>query len=167
MSEVNKILLRLTGKRLQHWYSRIGVLIGDASKPIGSSGLESTDTEKWIGKLAVEIGRAVDVTLPVTHDENIAAARCMTLILGLWSTRIIRAKAYDPRRPLKARRAMMLSFAQQQRALLECVADESEDPRLFPAQSWDNPLAKDASYTPDELELKRQKFAASVSRGSK
>jgi hypothetical protein len=166
MKLVNSILKKETGRGLKEWLDFIGEDIGKRSKPLkGSNGLWTTDVDLWLSDLARELWK----TVPSRHDlnckdENIICARLMALILAAWSCRIIRAKAYDPRRPVAARRKALGKLGDHCKALLECVADESMDCILFPSQEWDSPFSPHARYEPDEVELKRQAYAKKVGK---
>lgn len=165
MKQVDKWLKKWTDQDSLYWMNRIGALIAKTAKLIkGSGGLQGCDPGKWLGMLAKELTKAIEPKLGVQYDENIALSKFMGLILAMWSYRIGRAKCYDCRRQLRARRESMKRLMNYPILLMECLMDESLDHVYFPAQGWDPPFPKEAKYTPDEGERKRQAYYKKVSK---
>ncbi len=160
MRKVDKTLKKWTGQGAQYWFDRIGALIARTAKPVKGYAVSTCDPAQWVGELAREICKAAHPKIPTAADENITAARLLSLLLAGWFARIARAKAYDPRRPVKVRRQVMGRLQDYSEALLGVLTDESMDPSLFPAQEWDVPFAKNARYEPDDMEKERQRYAA-------
>ena len=169
MSIVDRELISETGWGSQEWMDFIGNQIGKRSKPIrGSKGLQTTDASLWVGDLADELWKRISERDDWSaRDENIVCAKLLSLIFSLWACRIIRAKAYDPRRPVKQRRRALRKLVQYHHALLECMVDESKDSEFFPAQEWDSPFSSKARYEPDSMEQLRQAYANKKERERK
>jgi len=159
MKQVNKYLKHWTGRDAEHWMNRIGVLIHKCAKPIkGHKGLFSCEPVVWVKHLTEEI-TTNHKKCPKEADENILVAKLLSIVLVLWSYRIGRAKCHDPRRPVKQRRQGLERAVAFGSLIAKCLLDETHDPRFFPAQEWDVPHSSHARYEPDEVELKRQKYA--------
>ena len=165
MSNINKILKSATGKNAVWWMNFIGTEISKCAKPIeGTDGLQTCNPIVWVSVVVKELWKELLPRIPGPADENIAHARVLSLILTLWTCRIIRAKSYDPRRDPKDRKRIMKRGELYHHALLECIADESNDSKYFPAQEWDYPFSRKVRHEPDEMEKKRQAY---VKKGSK
>ncbi len=160
MGKIDKFFEKYTGGLDSvYWMNNIGEAIGRSAKPIkGHPGLSTCDPGDWLDEIIKELSKRVTDLLDESRDENIAVAWVLGTLLMLWSVRIIRAKSYDLRRPVKQRREMMGRFKQTAELLAEILADESMDAKYFPGQTWDPPFSPDARHEPDEMELKRQKY---------
>jgi hypothetical protein len=169
VNTIDKLLIERTGEPSLYWLNRIGTLIGKHSKAIrGTKGLESTEVHKWVAELGREVSRRVRLRSAPTQDENLGVSLVLGLILSLFGIRIVRAKCYDPRRPVRVRRQVLnKSLLRYQTALLEVLVDESQDAKYFPKQEWDSPNSPTARYEPDEMELKRQAYGKKHSRKRK
>lgn len=142
---IEDILIKGTGEGCKFWCDYIGNLIPKYSKPTDNPLHGFTESNLWVRDLADEIWKRVQERYDLTRlDENIITSKLLTLILGLWSCRIIRAKAYDPRRPVEIRQGMMKKLLEYHHALLDCISDESNDHVFFPSQGWDAPFAPNA-----------------------
>lgn len=78
------------------------------------------------------------------YDENMSSAFIVALVLGTWTMRLSRVKAYDPRRPVALRKRALEGARQRAAALVDGIYDETSDPAYFYLPSWDNPVAPDA-----------------------
>lgn len=158
----NEYLKQWTGKDGVYWLHRLGTLIGKHSKPIrADKRLATTNVLGWVSALTKEVMLQIKKTkkLALEMDENIYHSRCLSVIFTLWTARIIRAKCYDQRRPIRQRRRSLgKGGSRYLAAVASCLMDESLDPTLFPAQEWDNPFSLTARYEPDEMELARQQL---------
>lgn len=168
MYAVDAELRRSTGQDSRYWLNRVGALIGEASRPISgeaSPHLQTTDPAVWIARLSEEVWKA---SLPrITQaglDPNMAAAASLSLILGLFYARIVRAKAHDRRRPIDQRRYAMLRFTEYAQLLTVMMTSNERDHEYFPSQGWDDPWLPTATYEPDEAELARSDYARRVSQ---
>ena len=73
------------------------------------------------------------------YDGNMRMACVLSYVLALWYLRLHRAKAYDPRRPVKLRQGAYWSRLGYAQALFVAITDESLDPKMFPGQNWESP----------------------------
>lgn len=167
MKKADSVLRKWTGQGIKYWCGRIGSLIAKTAKPVEGYAVSTCDPAEWIGELSKEICKASHPKIPVEADENLVAVRLLSLLLAAWFARIVRAKAYDPRRPVKPRRMMMKRFQEYSEELLGVLTDESMDSALFPDQEWDSPFANNPRYEPDGMELERQRYAKDQKRGKK
>lgn len=158
-NNIDKWLLKTTGKDSEYWLDFIGHAIVKRSHPIrGAKGLQNTKSDLWMGDLATALFKAARPKMLQLADENISLSRIMGLVLSLWSCRVIRAKAYDPRRNPKHRRMALERLVQYGRLLTDCLTDESLDAVYFPSQEWDSPYSPNARHEPDEAEKRRQDY---------
>lgn len=75
------------------------------------------------------------------YDGNMRMACVLSYVLALWVLRLIRAKSYDPRRPVRLRQAAHWSRLGYAQALFVAITDESLDVALFPGQNWETPFS--------------------------
>ena len=75
-----------------------------------------------------------------TYDGNMRMASILSYVLALWVLRLIRAKSYDPRRPVRLRQAAYFHRLGYANALFLAITDESLDPKMFPGQRWETPF---------------------------
>ena len=137
MNVLETILQKGTGKGSQYWMDWIGNTILSYTDD-----KRTTQSNLWLHDLADEVFAEVKERFDLIQvDENIITSTLASLILTLWSCRVRRAKAYDPRRPLDARKTMMEGLLQYHASLLECMVDESKDAEYFPAQEWQPPCS--------------------------
>lgn len=130
-----------TGKTDRWWLKRIGDLISENS----NHETRVTDVRAWSGHLLYEVVGAIEsVKIPKGRDENMIHASVLSCILMKWFVRLVRAKSYDGRRPLKHRKAMMKRLNAFCREVVGFMTDESEDHLHFPAQKWDPPFVPGA-----------------------
>ena len=131
-----------TGKSFFYWSNRIGILISKhaykGKDPIHSE----VDIEDWMGDLSKELEKRMGPS--GRYDGNMRYASALGMILTGWFVRLIRAKCYDPRRPVKIRRQMMNRRTAYLQELMKLIVDESQDPKMFPKQKWDVPHSKEA-----------------------
>jgi hypothetical protein len=107
-----------------------------------------TDVIPWLVDLINEVNDRSIGEPPRNFDENMRAASVLSVILGTWFARIQRAKAYDPNRPKNLRQKALRGWRKYCIVLMDIVADESKDHRMFP-QEWDapfNPKAKSGDF---------------------
>lgn len=142
---VEALLFDMTGDGCQYWMDLIGSLIVKHTKPSDNPLHGSTESNLWLRDLSDELWSRIPSRHDLTKlDENIICSSLLSLILTLWSCRIKRAKAYDPRRPVEIRKRMLKRANEFHAALLACMTDESHDHEYFPKQEWDPPFAPGA-----------------------
>ncbi len=145
MLALNRQLTDGTGYDAHWWMCLIGKYIGKHSRPSENPLHGFTESNLWLRDLADEIWTNVKLHHDLTKiDENILCSKLMSLILTVWTCRIIRAKAYDPRRPIALRRIMLERANKYHHALLDCMVDESDDQLFCPEQDWETPYKQDA-----------------------
>lgn len=136
-----------TGRGRKEWMDFIGASIANCTDP----DTKFTEVADWLDELLFSVWEGVEPRIDLTKvDENIATAKQLAVILTLWTARIMRAKAYDARRPLKDRERFLVRLEEFAKQLSECVCDESMDPTYFPDQEWQSP------YNPEVQKLKEQ-----------
>jgi hypothetical protein len=134
-----------TGKPRRRWFTWVQTEIGRASVPTSDPNHDHTHVTVWLRKLVDAVAKIP----PGRRDENMFAASVLVLILLYWLARLWRAKIMDPRRPVRLRKKSyrgLLAFRQE---VLTLLMDETDDPKLFPGQEWDDPhspTAKDGSF---------------------
>lgn len=149
---VDGFLVHVTGHPRTFWVAKVQEEIGRASYKVQDQVHDETWTANWLTCISTQVASCVDRHPDVTNaktDGNILAARVMTVILGTWAARVIRAKTYDPRRPIDKRQQALARLVQFQTMMLEAMVDESHDHEHFPGQEWDDPWApgaKDGGY---------------------
>ena len=132
-----------TGRGANYWLDYIGICARKTAKRIKRGRFKgglTCEPQLWLPELTRAVWRSMVRKVPEEVDGNIVCAKIMSLILTLWTCRIIKAKAYDARRPLKVRKMMMVKLTQYHRDLIDCVSDESQDQSYFPKQEWDLPF---------------------------
>lgn len=159
MNAAGRFITERTWQPPKHWLDLIGTLIVENSKPLkGFPKLSTSNTAGWLVAFTKVISKEVEKRTPTHYDENIAVAKVLSVLLTLWVYRISRAKAYDPRRPIKVRKQAIDRTSQYALLLMQIVTDESVDPVYFPVQEWDPPYSKTARYEPDTAEMNRQEY---------
>lgn len=159
MRKLDKFLKAWTGRDSRFWMNYIGQVISRNVKSIKGYNLQSGDPRKWMTEVVLKVGLCTIARCQPEADENLAAARVVSLILTLWFYRVARAKCYDPRRPVKGRRESLKRLVEYNHLLADCLVDESRDGEFFPEQEWDMPFGKTTRYTPDDAELERQRYS--------
>jgi len=79
-----------------------------------------------------------------TFDGNMRQAAIAALVFALWYSRVQRAKAYDPRRPVVLRRAALATWRKFWHAMFDAAVYEGEDAEVFSGQHWDPPWSPHA-----------------------
>jgi hypothetical protein len=102
-----------------------------------------TDPREWMEELSQQIHRCSPQG--DGYDENIWHGQVMAMIVATWASRLARAKAMDPRRPVRLRRAAYRKWWEFTVNLEANLVDESLDPDMFPDQPWESPWLKDAT----------------------
>ena len=140
-------LVKQTGDGVVFWMNWIGHAI--ARHCVESErfpGRHEMTGPGWLEELVKEVwDRSVKILDDPRYDENIVCSRLLSLILTMWSCRIIHAKSWDPRRPVEDRKRMAMTLLANQRALMDCLFDYTEDYVLFPDQPWENPFSPNAT----------------------
>lgn len=140
----DKYLTRYTGFSTVYWMKRVQDLIqlsGDWHHEIHPE----CDVPKWMDELTTEVFEQIKLNAGTRpYDENIAVAGCMAIILSCWSVRIARAKAHDPRRPLKLRRRALKRVTHLAAAIHDALFDEQGDHYYF-EQPWEYPYMEGAT----------------------
>lgn len=136
---VDEYLKVRTGEGAQFWMDWIGNTIPkytNQETKVSRSG-------EWLASLSVTLWLRVK-DLPCydwsKQDENIICSSLMGLILILWSTRVIRAKSFDPRRPELVRREMVKRMWDYRDMVTEAMLDSTKDKQYFPLQEWKCPF---------------------------
>jgi hypothetical protein len=83
--------------------------------------------------IAVSLGRNKG------RDENMGLAAGLGMVLVVWYVRVQRAKAMDPRRPVKLRKMALSRGAAYVAEINKAMHDDSIDPISWPGQEWENP----------------------------
>ena len=155
MDQADRHLVELTGDDSIYWIGRVQALIlaaGDWENEIHPQ----CDVGMWVGALAHELDAAILATKPDRDEyaENMAAATALAIVLARWAIRIQRAKAFDPNRPIEARRKGHAAALLKSRAIADAAwLDDEPDPLdalYFPGQRWDDPHgphATDGTFT--------------------
>lgn len=131
------------------WLVEVQHLIGKHSGPaiFGPNKAHSrTDSVAWISDLAKLVAAYVsDKNKGRYYDGNMALASTLGLILVAWYAQVHRAKSYDPRRALKARKA---AAAQRTRFIAELAAVIADDSVMGEVwgkqQAWNFPFGRGA-----------------------
>lgn len=139
---VEQTIKKWTGKSSRYWLDFIGNTAKKTAKKIKRGpwkGGLTCEPQLWMPALVKSVWNTMKKKVPPAMDGNISCSRVVSLILTLWTSRIIRAKAYDCRRELKARKRMMRVLVDYHGNLMDCVSDESRDGSYFPSQEWESP----------------------------
>lgn len=132
-----------TGESTPVWILAVQRAIKDASTPPRTRGKykghSSTKVLKWIYSIAGQVMTRARIAQRKDRDENMGMAATLGMILCVWYVRIHRAKAMDPRRPIKLRRAALLQANEYVAELARVLHDDTWDPLVFPTQEWENP----------------------------
>jgi hypothetical protein len=151
VSQLEKFLKRATGKGRRYWMQWIELCIENQSVHLTPEEIkEYTDRGETppLGRMDVSKDWLADLSkelIPCAYDQgdgNIARARVMSLIVTLWTCRVIRAKCYNTRYVKKDRKQGLLgNYRAYFAALQECMLDESLDHLHFPhVGKWDSPF---------------------------
>jgi len=136
---VDEYLKARTGEGSKYWMDRVGCLIASHT----DEETKASRCDDWMMDLSTLLWNKVK-PLPCydwsKQDENIVCASLMGLILTLWSTRVIRAKSFDLRRPAEVRKGMMKRLWEYRDLNHEAMWDSSKDKEFFPLQEWECPF---------------------------
>ena len=150
MADIENALRNGTGEGCQFWMDFIGNSIAMHSTHPEGAVHGDTQSNLWLRDLANTLWERIPLHHDLTVvDENIISAHLMSLILTLWTCRIIKAKACDKRRPVHLRQQAMRKGLLCHQQLVQCISDESRDHEFFPAQEWELPFppgATDGDY---------------------
>jgi hypothetical protein len=136
-----------TGAPAGWWIAEIQATIQQTWKPNPDDPdhpIQESPARDWIGPLAELVEQAIRDHGRLQGDENIAGAFVTALILTTWATRIARAKAFDPHRPIELRQLGYRHWMRMLAALQEATVDESRDQDFFD-QPWESPFLADAT----------------------
>lgn len=135
-------LKAMTKKSRAEWMQLVNGAIAKASRPSADPDHGETNTLRWLG----EVARAVHGTFPKNgrYDGNMRAAMLLSVVLGLWYSRVQRAKAYDPRRPVVQRRAALARWRAYWHEMFDAAVNEVDDATVFSGQHWDPPWSPHA-----------------------
>ena len=127
-----------TGHDARWWVAKIQGFIVKHTKPTKDPWHGRTATRRAMADLMREVER----TRPKTgrYDENMRMASVLSLVLATWYLRVHRAKSYDPRRPVKLRKAAYFNRLGYAAAFFLAIEDESLDQEHFPGQKWETPF---------------------------
>lgn len=103
---------------------------------------DTTNVPRWLGAVAAAVGTCKPPG--GLYDENMRAAAIFGYVLLLWVSRVQRAKAYDPNRPVKLRQKALERWMTIAAAVSLIFTDERYDAAVFPGQQWDAPFAPQA-----------------------
>ena len=132
-------LAAITGHDGRWWVARVQSFVTKHARPTRDPKHKTAEPEKIIADLTREIMKAAKKTNRV-GDGNMLAACALSLILATWYLRLSRAKSYDPRRPVRLRKAAYFSRLNYAAALFLAMEDESFDQGHFPGQNWETPF---------------------------
>lgn len=137
VSLLDDLLIKATGEGARYWMDFVGKAIFDCTDQFTRGSRPAV----WLAVLSAEVWDRIRTRHDwKVMDENIVCSKALSLILALWSCRVVRAKAYDNRRPLEARKGMLDRLTEFCMALTRCMVDESRDHVYFPAQDWSPPF---------------------------
>ena len=132
-----------TGDAVLIWIYEMQQAIARASGPARIRGKykghSMTNPRKWIRDISERVIRTAGILKNKDRDENMGMASVLGIVLVAWYVRIQRAKAMDPRRPIKNRKAALLAVQSYVLEVNRAMFVESFDPILFPEQEWENP----------------------------
>lgn len=150
-SSLEHLLKVWTGKGRVYWMRWVEDRIASYMEPnTGENLCEAARTAPaqmkkgtcWLQDLVNEIWRDEIVGGHRTGDGNIAASIILSIILTLWSCRIMQAKGHSTNYSVKSRKNMLEGLVIYEKALLECMIDGSLDRKYFPQKEWESPYAK-------------------------
>ena len=130
----------LTGKNATWWVSEIQRLITAHSYKTKNPWHKATRKEKVMMGLVKLVRKHGMPRAGPQYDGNMRIACILSYVLALWYLRLHRAKSYDPRRPVRLRRAAYWNRLGYAQAMFMAITDESLDPTLFPGQKWETPF---------------------------
>jgi hypothetical protein len=136
-------LLKARTKRSRvAWMQLVNGAIAKHSRASRDPDHGETQVLKWVA----DVAKAVQDTAPQRgrYDGNMREAMVLSLVLALWFSRVQRAKAYDPRRPVWVRRAALARWREFWREMLDAAVNEVDDPEVFSGQHWDPPWSPHA-----------------------
>ncbi len=128
----------VTGKPRRWWIAEVQRLISKHSRPTKDPRHGQTRT----GAVIAELVGIIHKTFPKkeTFDGNMRMAAVLSYVLAIWYSRLGRAKAYDPRRPVAHRKMGYVNRLAWAMAMVLALMDESEDAEHFPGQKWETPF---------------------------
>jgi hypothetical protein len=129
-----------TGKSRLEWIGIIQGTLKKISKPTKDKWHDTNDPIELITRLA----RDVRKTFPKQgrFDGNMRMTATLGYLCCLFYLRLHKAKSFDPRRPVAARKQAYFQRQQFAQALLNAIIDESLDCEMFPSQNWESPWIK-------------------------
>lgn len=137
MNQADEWLKKFTGDGAASWVQLIQDEITAATTD------SNTDVRAWLTRFCAVVDSKIPADRP-DFDENVRASGIAGLALVLWHLRVRRAKCYDPRRAVGARRN---AFRERQafiHALLDAIVDEELDHEFFKGQEWEPPFQNEA-----------------------
>ena len=137
-------LAQATGRSDIAWVAWVQEAIRRASRPSKDPRHDMTNANKWLEDLTRLVVQEVRKT-PGYFDGNVQSAAIVAHVLLLWTLRVWRAKAFDPRRPFVRRQASYRAWRKFCLSLNQAMLDEEFDPTHFPEQEWENPFLSDAT----------------------
>ncbi len=132
-------IMQVSGKSKTWWVRIVQELIQKHSRKTKDPWHGATNIERVVKEL-VQIIKRVAFRKKGRYDGNMRMAAVLSYVLAIWYLRIHRAKSYDPRRPVKARKAAYFTRLNYATALFYAIEDESMDPVHFPGQKWESPF---------------------------
>jgi hypothetical protein len=140
-------ILKNTKKDAVRWFLDVQKCIAAHTSPPRTRGKYkghgTTDTKKWIDDLYWLIWRKRPKGK--AYDENMYLAAAMGYVLVLWYTRIQRAKAYDPRRPIEIRKGAIDRIPHYLSSLVHDLLDDSIDAHTLAGQDFEPPYGRNAT----------------------
>jgi len=131
-------LSEVTGRDRRWWVARVQGLITKHSKPTKDPHHGATATAKVIAELTSDLQKMWDGN--GKFDGNMRTAAALSMILATWYLRLHKAKAFDPRRPVKLRQSAYYQRLSYAMAMFRAIEDESLDAEMFPGQNWESPF---------------------------
>lgn len=149
MKIVEDYLVQETGYGIAFWMEFIQKIITKSCKPNPDDPKHPlANPGQWMKALSGEVWKRFYKQYKKKGwgcgDGNIACSMLLSILYTLWSSRITRAKSYDPRRPVELRKDCLNGLVFYQKMVFQCMIDESRDPELFVGQEWDPPFAPNA-----------------------
>jgi len=129
---------RVSGKPRLFWVAVVQGLIKAYSKPTKDPWHGSCDPDEVVKGIVFAIRRYA-FPKKARFDGNMRMAAVLSYVFTLWYCRVHRAKAYDPRRPVRHRKDAYFTRLDYMHAMFDAMEDESLDSIHF-TQKWESPF---------------------------
>lgn len=134
---ISKLLNEWTGYGRRYWMAFVQNAVGRSAK-VGEQ--DGCRPNFWVRDVVDSLWACLVEKVKKRKyrgiDGNVLCGRLLSLILSLWTCRVMRAKGHDPERSLSDRRGYLDHLNKFQIALQEAMVDERLDRVYFPEQDW-------------------------------